>query len=266
MSAEVKNFTKEEWIEKRTAEGFTKEDAINEYEGKQDPAVAEAHEQKVPTRGEMLEMIHKATLNNPNKKKRYEPNFKLSKEYKTLQAEVEKAEQENDYKKAEKLTKQMIAIQVSGTVTNEERQAEIDKTLEMPIASILKERKKYEVIVLECEEKLDNFDISGVQAKVDALEEAYREQSKGKNPIAQAGLYAALQEDINDLEMEMVTIPMNELALKRYRAKEFFSVYEARVKYYVLANKSLIEKEIENAKRAEIRGSLVDLAGYVEEV
>ena len=85
MNAEVKNLTKEEWIEKRTAEGFTKEYAINEYEGKQDPAVAEAQGQKVPTRGEMIEMVNEAMLNNPNKKKRYKPIFKLSKEYKTLQ-------------------------------------------------------------------------------------------------------------------------------------------------------------------------------------
>lgn len=265
MSAEVKNFTKEEWIEKRTAEGFTKEYAINEYEGKQDPAVAEAQGQKVPTRGEMIEMINKAMLNNPNKKKRYKPNFKLSKEYKTLQAEVKKAEQEKDFKKAEKLSKQMFDIQISGTVTNEEIQAEIDKTLEMSIASILKERKKYEDIILECEEKLDNFEVSEVQTKVDELEAVYKKQSKGKPVYVQSDLFAKLQEDIDKLEMDLVTTPMNELALKRYRAKEFFSVYEARVKFYVTANKDLIKEEIENAKRAETRGSLADLAGYVEE-
>lgn len=81
----------------------------------------------------------------------------------------------------------------------------------------------------------------------------------------QSYLFAKLQEDIDKLEMDLVTTPLNELALKRYRAKEFFSVYEARVKFYVTANKDLIKEEIENAKRAEIRGSLAELAGYVEE-
>ena len=67
------------------------------------------------------------------------------------------------------------------------------------------------------------------------------------------------------MEDELVKIPRNDLALKRYRALEFLFIYEARIKYYMTANKDLIEEEIQNAKREEIRGSLGDLVAYMEE-
>lgn len=232
-----------------------------------DPEVVGAQEQKVPTRGEMLVMLQEAILNNPNRKKKYTPDFKLCKEYLTVKAEKDKAEKAGDWKKVQELSSQMLSIQIGGTVSEEERQAEIDKTITMPIASIIKERKKYEAIVVDCEEKLDSFDVSGVQAKVDELTVKCEKDLK-----ANAGRWVVLDtiraeynKAVDDLEMELITIPMNELALKRYRANEFYLIYEARVKYYVKANRTLIEEEIQNAKRMEVRGSLADLAEYVEE-
>lgn len=232
-----------------------------------DPEVVGAQEQKVPTRGEMLEMLHEAILNDPNRKKKYTPDFKLCKEYLAVKAEKDKAERAGDWRKAQELSSQMLSIQLNGTVSNEERQAEIDKTITMPIASIIKERKKYEAIVVECEEKLDNFDISGVQAKVDELTAKCEKDLK-----ANAGKWAVLgqikdkyYEAVEALQKELITIPMNELALKRYRANEFYLIYDARVKYFVFANKAIIEEEIQRAKRMEVRGSLVDLVEYVEE-
>lgn len=40
---------------------------------------------------------------------------------------------------------------------------------------------------------------------------------------------------------------------------------QLELKYYMTANKDLIEEEIQNAKREEIRGSLGDLVAYMEE-
>lgn len=228
---------------------------------------AEAREQFIPTRGEMIEMIAEARNNNPNRKKVYKPDFSLSKEYMALEREKDKAEKAGDWKLAESLSKQMTSIKTRGTFTDDERQAEIDKTLNMPIADILKERKKYEKIILDCEEKIDNFDVSPVQAKVDALEQEYRKKVR-----ANTGKWAVLDhiqneydKEVDALEKELIKIPMNELAIKRYEAKEYFLIYEARVKYYVTANKELIEEEIHNAKRMEVRGALVDLVEYMEE-
>lgn len=227
--------------------------------------VLEAQEQLVPTRGEMLQMIHEAMNANPDREKVYAPDFKLCREYLEAKAEKEKAEKAGDWKKAQELSKQMVSIQLSGTVTDEKRQAEIDKTLNMAIADILKERKKYEKIIAECEEKIDNFDVAPVQAKVDELTAEYERKLKGKKGVAFDHIKVEYEQAVDDLERELVTIPMNELAIKRHEAREYFFIYEARVKYYITANRELIDEEIQNAKRMEVRGSLVDLVEYMEE-
>lgn len=257
--------TNEQWIEKRVAEGFSREQAEHEHNRFHDPMVDEAQEQKVPTRGEVLQMIHEARQNNPNKKKRYSPDFSLSKQYKELRAKANKAFNDKDMKLAQELNAQALSIKINGTISNETRQAEIDKTLEMPIAAILAERKKYEAIITDCEEKLDSFDVSAAQAKADVLEEQYKAKiAKAKNWGAQVQLQEDYEKEVKDLELELITIPMNDLKIKRFEAKEYLLIYEARVKYYVDANRELIRAEMENAKREEIRGSLVDLAEELE--
>lgn len=265
----MSKFTREAWIEKRVAEGFTAEQAGNEYDNYLDPAIKEAQEQKVPTRGDMIQMINEARLNNPNRKKVYTPDFRFSKEYLKLKEEVKALMGVSPYdtRKAQELSKQMLSIQLGGTITEEERQAAVDETLTMPIADILKERKKYEKLILEYEEKIDNFDVSPVKAKIDAVEKQYKREAK--NNAGKWVVLESIEEEYNkaveEIEHKYITIPLNDLAIKRYEAKEYFLIYEARLKYYIAANKGLIEEEILNAKRMEVRGSLVDLVAYLEE-
>lgn len=263
----MSKITREAYIEKRVAEGFTVEQANNEYDGYLDPSIKEATEQKVPTRADMIVMINEAINNNPNRKKVYIPDFKLSKEYLAVKAELEalKGVSPYDAKKAEDLSKRMLSIQITGTVTDEVRQAEIDKTLEMPIKQVIVKRKEYEQIVAECEEKIDNFDFTAVQAKADGIEAEYQKKLKGKNGIAFSTIKAEYEAKVDELEYEEVIKPLNDLKLQRYEAKEYYLIYEARVKYYVNANRTLIEEEMLNAKRMEVRGSLADLAEYLEE-
>lgn len=258
-------FTREAWIEKRVAEGFTKEQAEHEFDNYTDPAIAKAQEQKVPTRGEMLEMINEVFNNNPNRARVYKPNFGLSAEYMALKKEKENAIKNHDMKLAQELNSQMLSVKTMGTVTSEERQAEIDKTLEMPLSDVFKEYNKYKAVVKDCEEKIDNFDFAPLQAKVDALTAEYKRKKQGKSDIVKATLNGEYEKEVSALEDELVKIPRNDLALKRYRALEFLLIYEARIKYYMTANKDLIEEEIQNAKREEIRGSLGDLVAYMEE-
>jgi hypothetical protein len=256
--------TRDDFITVKMAEGFSKEIAGRMYDSTVDPQIAAAQEQKVPTRGEIIEGIYTARLNNPDRKSLYKPDFSFSKEYLALKDEVDKAVKARDKKLSDMILAQMIKIKLNGTITEEQRQAEIDKTLEMPIAAILKERKKYEAIVTECEHKLNTFDISEVQAKVDALSAKYETQAKGAGQIARATLWEAYNKAVKDLEDKLITIPMNDIKIKRHNAKEWYLIYEARVKYYVAANQDLIEEEIENAKREEVRGSLVELAEALE--
>lgn len=229
--------------------------------------IREALEQKVPTKADMMVMLEEAIQNNPNRKAVYTPDFKLSKEYKALVKELEalKGTGSYDAKKAEDISSRMLSIQIGGTVTDEARQAEIDKTLVMPIKQIIAECKKYEQIVAECEEKIDNFDFTSVQAKADALTAEYDKKLKGKWGIGYSVIKAEYESKVEELELKEVIEPLNDLKIKRYEANEFYFIYEARVKYYVLANKDIIEQEIERAKHEEVRGSLADLAEYLED-
>ena len=263
----MSKMTRQEWIDKRVAEGFSVQVAEHEYDNYHDPLIQQAQEQKVPTRADMIVMIHEAIQNNPNKKQVYTPDFSLSKEYLELKKELDALTGVSPYdtKKAQELSQRMLSIKIGGTVTDEERQEEIDKTLEMPIKQIITERKKYEKIVAECEEKIDNFDLAELQDRVDALTEEYQRKLKGKSGINFSITKAEYESKVDELEFEMVVKPKNDLAIKRYEAKEFYLIYEARVKYYVRANEDIIKQEIERAKHEEVRASLADLAEYFEE-
>lgn len=258
-------FTREAWIEKRVAEGFTKEQAEHEFDNYTDPAIAKAQEQKVPTRGEMIQMVNEAILNNPNKNQLYIPDFSLSAEYIGLKNELDKAVEANNTELVQELNKRMLRVKILGTVTDEERQAEIDKTLEMPLSEVFNEYNKYKAIVADCEEKIDNFDVSPVQAKVDALTAEYKRKSGGKSGALLDDIRGEYNKAVDELERKYIKIPVNDLALKRYRSVEFMLCYEARIKYYMTANEELIKEEIQNAKKEEIRGSLEDLVTYMEE-
>lgn len=258
-------FTREAWIEKRVAEGFTKEQAEHEFDNYTDPAIAKAQEQKVPTRGEMIQMVNEAILNNPNKEQLYIPDFSLSAEYIGLKNELDKAVEANNTELVQELNKRMLRVKILGTVTDEERQAEIDKTLEMPLSEVFNEYNKYKAIVADCEEKIDNFDVSPVQAKVDALTAEYKRKSGGKSGALLDDIRGEYNKAVDELERKYIKIPVNDLALKRYRSVEFMLCYEARIKYYMTANEELIKEEIQNAKKEEIRGSLEDLVTYMEE-
>ena len=263
----MSKITREAYIEKRVAEGFTVEQANNEYDGYLDPSIKEATEQKVPTRADMLVMINEAINNNPNRKKVYIPDFKLSKEYLAVKAELEAVKSASPYdaKKAEALGKRMLSIQISGTISNEQIQQEIDKTLEMPIKQVIAKRNEYKKIVAECEEKIDNFDFTAVQAKADEIEAEYQKKCRKESGASYvSSISAEYERKIDELEYEEVIKPLNDLKLQRYEANEYYLIYEARVKYYVTANKQLIVEEMENAKRMEVRGSLADLAEYLE--
>lgn len=259
--------TKEQWIEKRMAEGFSKEQAEHEYNHFHDPMVDEAQKQKVPTRGEIIAMIAEKRQKNPDKKKVYAPDFKLSKEYLEVKAEMEafKGVAPYDAKKAEELSKRMISIQRNGTVTDEERQTEIDKTLEMPLAELIAQYKKYGKIITECEEEIDIFDVSKAQAKVDTLTAQYQRNAKNRGSFVYKGdIVEQYEKEVDKIEFEEILKPLNDLKIKRYEAGEYFLIYEARIKHYVNTNKALIDEEVTAAKREEIRGSLADLVEYME--
>lgn len=268
LTAGKKAFTKEQWVEKRVAEGFSIEYAEKEYDGLVDQEIKEAQDPSVPTKADLMVMIEEAYQKNPDKKKLYTPDFKMSDQYVSLKKEVAriKSTQPYDEKRAQEILSEMLDVQFNGTLSKDGLQMEIDKTLEMPIKTILAERKKYKKIIKDCENKIDNFDMTGFKAEAEVLDKKYKDQTKGKAGAVKASYYEEYLKELEKLEFEKVKNPLNVLAIKRWEAKQFFLVFDARVKYYINANSDLIKDEIENAKREEIRGSLVDLVELIEEV
>ncbi len=259
--------TKEQWIEKRMAEGLSKEQAEHEYTHFHDPMVDDAQKQKVPTRGEMIAMIAEAKQKNPDKRKVYKPDFsicdavlKINKEIKAL-----KGKTPYDAKRAQELSQQGLSIKLHGTIPEYVKQAEIDKTLEMPLAELIAQYKKYGKIITECEEKIDTFDVSKAQAKIDTLTAQYQSRAKNRGSFVYKGDIAEQYEkEVDKIEFEEIIKPLNDLKIKRYEAGEYFLIYEARIKHYVNENRALINEEVTAAKREEIRGSLADLVEYME--
>lgn len=263
----VSGFTREEWVQKRVARGSTKEDAEKEYESTIDPIIKKAQKQEALTGWDMKILLNEAFNNNPDRKKVYSPKFSLSEQYLSVKEELDALVGTGSYdaKKAEELSNQLLQIDMCGTIPSGELQSEIDKTLEMPIKQILEERKKYEKIIADCEEKIDHFDLTAVQAAADALGEKWEKTIRSKAGIYKSIAKEQYQKAIDELEHEKITKPLNDLKIKRWEAMQYYLVYEARVSYYVLANMDLIKEEMTRSKREEIRASLVDLAGYVED-
>lgn len=258
--------TKEQWIEKRMAEGFSKEQAAHEYDHFHDPMVAEAQKQKVPTRGEMIAMIAEKKQANLDKRKVYKPDFSICEAVLKINKEIEalKGKSPYDTKKAQELSQQGLYIKLHGTIPEDVKQAEIDKTLEMPLADLISQYKKYGKIITECEEKIERFDVSKAQAKIDTLTTQYQSKAKNRGSFVYKGDIAEQYEkEVDKIEFAEIIKPLNDLKIKRYEAGEYFLIYEARIKHYVNANKDLIDEEVTAARREEIRGSLADLVDYM---
>lgn len=265
----MSKMTQEQYVEKRVAEGFTVEQAKSEYNRTDTPTTVTLKEKlkndgKAPTRGEMRLIIHEAIQNNPNRVKVYTPDFSLSKEYKAL---ASKDTSNMTQREKDNLSKQMLHIKINGTISEKTRQAEIDNTLNMPIAQIILQLKNHEAKVADMDERIDNFDLSSIQSKADKLKEQYDKKyiANRGNATAVATLQREYEKEIDELEMELITKPLNDLKLQRYEANEYKKIYDARLKYFVRANEDLIREELVEAKRREIRGSLLNLAGFVEE-
>lgn len=261
--------TQDQYVEKRVAEGFTVEQAKAEYNRTDTPTTAMLKEKlvsdgKAPTKGEALAMMYEAIQNNPNRQAKYAPDFSLSKEYEKL-ANTYNSRMTN--KERENVVAQGLRIKRAGTISEETKQAEIDKTINMSIAEVIRQLKKFEAKVADMESKIDNFDVSAVQAKVDDLTEKYHKKcnaNKG-NWMLIANLESQYQKDVDKIEFDEIIKPLNDLKIARYEADTYRAIYEARLKFFVKANKDLIAEELTEAKRDEIRGSLLDLAPLVEE-
>lgn len=260
----------EDFREVKRAEGFKDEDIKKMYYGdpELDTKIQQAITSKAPTKGEQVEAIGNAILNNKNKDELYVPDFSLSKPYLELSEKINNTSSNIDNFEKAKLGKELLSINMNGTISKKERQDILDKATEMLIADVLAEKDKYEKKVADFTDKLDNFEITGIQAKIDEVMEKYQQQAD-KNR-GRYSVLAKLQDDrdneVDGLEKELFIIPFNDLKIQRWEAQIYFNAYDIVAMKYANEHKDIIKQGIEEARRREVIGSLAGLAPYLEEV
>lgn len=223
-------------------------------------ALAEATSQL--TESQMRDHLKELIAKSPSRQRaRYNPDFSLTPEYEEL---VNTDTSNMRAKELKDHTTKLTAYKRAGGFSNEVRQAEIDKSLAMPISDVIKLRDSYIAQIQSLEAEMDSFSEAEAQAKVDEITEAFKERSKGLSRSARAGLQAEYEKECDEAEMELYTKPRNALAVKRYEAIELYKVYENRVKLYVSLNREAIAKQIERARDREITENLLALAEYME--
>ena len=224
------------------------------------PEVQEAQAQL--TVEEQRARIKKLFEESPNRNRaKYNPDFTLSPEYeRLLSADTSKMSD----KEIEKYNYQRVSLKKNGGFTNERRQAEIDKSLALPLSEVIKLRDSYKAQITSLEADMDNFDVSEAQALVDEITAKYEKQIKGLSGIARANKQSEYNKEVDSVELEKYRKPYNALALKRYEAIQLYKVYEARIKLYVSANREIIERQIERARENEVTENLLALAEYME--
>lgn len=223
--------------------------------------VAEAQAQLTPA--EMTERLGKLIAESPSRRRgRFTPDFSLTKEYEELSG-VDTSKMST--KEAEEHAFKLMQIKRAGTFTDEQRQAEIDNSLSIPLSEAIKLRDQYKADIERTEAEMDSFDTSNFDRKAEALSVVYKQRTKGKSGMQLAHIQAEYDKEYDALKFEEYTKPYNSLAVKRHEAIEKYKVYEHRIQLYCSLNKEAIVRQIEKARDAEINENLLALAEYMEE-
>ena len=219
--------------------------------------------QKQKTDKEMQADLEKAFEEMPARQMvKYNPDFSLMPAYR----EMVNADTDSMSKtELEKHTAEMIHFKRFGTFTQDKVDAEIEYSLSVPIADTFKMLEKLQAEVLDYENQIDSMDISEFNQYATALNEEYKEKMRGVKGISRATLEAEYNNKFDALQHEYVTVPKNELKVKRWEALQKYKIHDSRAKLYISQNRDAIDKAIEDARNAEIKENLVSLLSYMED-
>lgn len=227
---------------------------------KVDDEVFEVQKQKTDT--QMRADLEKAFEEMPARQMaKYNPDFSLMPAYCEMvnvdTDSMSKTELENH-------TAKMIHFKRFGTFTQDKVDAEIESSLNMPIADTFKMLEKLQAEVLDFEDQINNMDTSEFNQYATALNEEYKEKMRGVRGISRATLEAEYNNKFDALQHEYVTVPKNELKVKRWEALQKYKIHDSRAKLYISQNREAIERAIEEARDAEVRENLASLVEYME--
>lgn len=222
--------------------------------------VIEAERQQTPA--EQRAQLAKLINNSPSRMRgRFTPDFTLTPEYEELKG-VDTSTMSD--KQIEEHNTKLFMLKKYGTYTDVVRQREIDNSLAIPLSESIKLRDQYLAQIEKLEHDMDNFDVSSVNAKAEALEQRYRKMLQGKNGIERASIQAEYNKEYDKLKLEEYTKPYNDLAVARFEAIERYKVHTNRIRLYIFVNKDAIQRQLDKARDAEINENLLALAEYME--
>lgn len=237
--------------------------ANNEWmvrEGIATEEVAEAEAQLTPA--EMRERLSKLINESPSRARgRFTPDYSITKEYEELSG-VDTSTM--SAKEAEEHASKLFSLKKFGTYSQEQRQKDIDYTLNSPLSESFRLRAEYKAEIERLEKELDSFDISAVQAEADEITAEYKQRMAGANAHQRATLKANYEKAIDELEYKKIVLPKNELKVKRAELVERYKVADQRIQLYVSLNREAIERQIEVARDAEIAENLGSLVEWME--
>ena len=221
--------------------------------------VIEAESQLSPE--QMKEHLGKLIAESPSRQRgRYTPAFDLTPEYEALLA-VDTSHMSD--RQAEEHANKLFRLKKFGFYGDEERQRDISHSLEIPLSEVFKLRNTYMEEVEKLEHEIDSFNTDAIQSEVDQLTAEYRERMRGANSHQRVKLSDDYNKAVDALEFKKVTLPKNDLKVKRAEAIEKYKVYDNRIKLYVSTNRTAIERQIEVARDREISENLLALAEYL---
>lgn len=154
-----------------------------------------------------------------------QPNFTYSEEYKKLKLELDK---KHTPQELQKLVSDLVGLKTEGTISRE-RQAEIiDEARAMSLSQLLSKCSSYREEIQRCEAEYDKLTEKAPEGKVEDYEEK-----------------------------------RNKLLIKHWEKMAYYRAYDLALRDYIRANDELIKDEIVNAKRDEIKSSLVQLVKFI---
>lgn len=187
--------------------------------------IKKAQEQVKPSTSLAGEMVLNA-LENQYISGYPKPDFSYSEAYK----ELEKAASECESSfKLQQIIKKKLKIQRTGTISKEEQTRIFNEVCDLPLKDLLSEHKKY---LMEVERLKKSYD----------------------------GLVSSDFKNTLDFQKKR-----NEILIGLWESQVYAHIYSCAIDLYVKDNQDLIQEEIDNIKRTEIRGSISNLVDYLNQ-
>lgn len=154
------------------------------------------------------------------------PDFSYSEAYKELEKAASKCESSVEL---QKIIKKKFKIKRTGTISKEEQTRIFNEVCDRPLKDLLSKHKEYLMTVERLKESYDSLVSSDFKNTLDFQKKR------------------------------------NEILIGLWESQVYVHIYSCAIDLYVKNNQNLIQKEIDNIKSTEIRGSIVSLLDYLNQ-